>query len=140
MIQRVQTLFLLGVILCAVAALFLPLLDFVDPKGSLGAFSTQMEDGTSSANYQVAAVIILIAVVAGISIFKYANRLTQIKLGTLISALTAGAIALTVFTQDYPFKITFGGWALLAGLVFNFFANWFIRKDEKLVRDSERLR
>ena len=89
------------------------------------------------------------AAVALISISKYKNRLTQIKLGALNSLLIAGAMGTSLYFTMNSEKIIdpavqgsyqIGFFMPVAALIFNLIANRFIRRDEKLVRSVDRLR
>lgn len=89
------------------------------------------------------------AVVAFYSIFRYDNRLMQMKLAALNSLLIGGTLAACIFlvsegqemmpTGDEGVYRT-GIYLPGAALLFNMLANRFIRKDENLVRSSERFR
>ncbi len=92
---------------------------------------------------------LLIAGVALFSIFKYSNRLLQIKLGAINSfLLLVLMVTMTYFIMKAEVMMLpqergsylIGFWLPLAGLVFNFLANRFIRKDENLVRSADRIR
>lgn len=143
MIQRVQTLFLLGIIICMGVGLYMPLvqLQVENEIVNMTAFSVIKDGETLIATFWIAIVLVVNIIVAGYSISQFKNRLLQIKLGALISFLSAAGVALILFLKgDYPARFDVGIWAVMLALVFNFFANWFIRRDEKLVRDSDRLR
>ena len=86
---------------------------------------------------------------AAFSIFSYKNRLNQIKLGALNSFLTSVFIIYFLYDIFYneqyinindkiSFLISF--YLIFLAIFFNFLANRFIRKDELLVRESERIR
>jgi hypothetical protein len=101
------------------------------------------------ASWYLAILASLAAVVALYSIFRYDNRLMQIKLGALNSLLIGGTlIACLVLTINGEEMIANGekgeyliGFYLPAvGLIFNMLANRFIRKDEALVRSADRFR
>ena len=86
------------------------------------------------------------ATVAFISIGKFNNRTLQMKLGVLNSLLMLGTmVSIVVFILDLA-KAHQGGqygagfWMVAIGVAANFLANRFIRRDEKLIKDSERLR
>lgn len=143
MIQRIQTLFLLGIVICMIAALFLPLIQLqVDSEVvNMTAFSISKGNELIKQTFWIAILLVATLIVAVISIFQYKNRLLQIKLGALISFLCAASVALVFFMRgDYPAQLDKGVFAIMLALILNFFANWFIRRDEKLVRDSDRLR
>ena len=143
MIQRVQTLFLLGIIICMGVGLAMPLVQLqVDGAViDMSAFLPIIDKETTIQTFWIGLVLVLNITVAGFSISQFKNRLLQIKLGALISFLSAIGVGLILFLKgDYPAKFDIGIWAIMLALVFNFLANWFIRRDDKLVRDSNRLR
>jgi hypothetical protein len=86
------------------------------------------------------------ATVAFISIGKFKNRYTQMKLGAFNSLLIAGTMASAVYFATQLSKTVEGGafglglWLPGAAVVCNLLANQFIRRDERIVKDSDRLR
>ena len=99
--------------------------------------------------WYVAVLATLSAGVAFFEIFRYRNRLTQLKLGLLNVLLMIGVLGSIVYlifegerlsanaTQgDFETGIYLPGLALILNLL----ANRFIRRDEQLVRSVDRLR
>jgi uncharacterized YccA/Bax inhibitor family protein len=89
------------------------------------------------------------AFIAVVEIFKYKNRLTQIKLGMLNSLVMVASLLLLVILSYFDQKELMptiqgiyepGLFLPAAALIFNSLANRFIRKDEKLVRSIDRIR
>ncbi len=96
------------------------------------------------------------AAVALYEIFQYRNRLLQMKLGLLNSVLIAGTLGALVYTVIYKAEFYLGGtpgepaavlgdkapafWLPMVALVCNVLANRFIKRDDDLVRSSNRLR
>jgi hypothetical protein len=85
--------------------------------------------------------------VAILEIGKFENRLLQLKLGAFNSVLMMGAIGSAVYFAINLIKANHVGgkydWGLYlpaAAIISNLIANRFIRRDEKLVRDSDRIR
>ena len=84
--------------------------------------------------------------IAIIQVQKFKNRVLQMKLGALNSLFMAGTIASAVIFSNQLTKAFQGGqyglglWLPGIAVVCNLLANRFIRRDEKLVRDSDRLR
>ena len=154
--QRIQTVFLVIVILCMVIGIFFPIGIFTDPATSVihelyPLQYTTRENGTAVAiayfPYCVSAILMIAsATLAGMSISRYDNRMTQVKIGTLNSLLLAGSmISIVVFFTQFSNKYQTTGlglviWITFAASVCNWLALRFIRRDEKLVRDSDRLR
>jgi hypothetical protein len=78
---------------------------------------------------------------------KFENRLLQLKLGALNSILMAATIGSGVYfatrlirTNQLAGDYGLGLWLPAVAMISNVIANRFIRRDEKLVRDSDRLR
>ncbi|MDN5216030.1 DUF4293 domain-containing protein [Fulvivirgaceae bacterium BMA12] len=164
MLQRVQTIFLLCVIISMILMLFLPIWEKAtggENEGeqiTLNAFyqvhSQAGDNGTEGqaekkSTFYIAIFAVLAIAVAGTSMFKYNNRLTQIKLGALNSLLIAGAMGTSLYFAMGGEKIIdpgvqgsyqLGFFMPVAALIFNLMANRFIRKDEKLVKSVDRLR
>ncbi|MDW3212092.1 MAG: DUF4293 domain-containing protein [Reichenbachiella sp.] len=163
MIQRVQSIFLFGVAACMITMLFFPIWNKLDgEKNELVELTAlkfshtkkDIETGeiaiiTEGQTFYIAILAILAAGVALYSIFKYDNRLLQMKLGALNSLFMGGAMGLIVYhvyqaermvapTQqgNYLFAFYLG----VSALLFNLLSNRFIRRDEKLVRSADRIR
>lgn len=165
MLQRVQTIFLLLVAFSMILMLVFPI--WIKEAGAQGeritlnAFQqTHVQANTngnqenpgqeeSKPTFYIAILSILAVMVAMISIFRYDNRLTQIKLGALNSLLIAGALGIALYFSMNGEKIIepevqgsyhLGFFMPVAALIFNLMANRFIRRDEKLVKSVDRLR
>ena len=106
MIQRVQSLFLLGVVICLTVFLFLPI--WTKAAGSemmqLEAFGLLSPEGKVSTPYLgigIAAIVSIIIALVEIAQFK--NRLNQMKLGalnSLVMALTLGSTVYLIISAD----------------------------------------
>ena len=164
MIQRIQTLFLLGVIICMAIAVVFPIWEKSDQvagiKYTLDAFYWQEfqmdEKNLDSWNLQatkptfyLAGLGALVCLVALYSVFQFKKRTTQVKLGALNAFLMMAFIALaTYFIYQGESKIgldsrgTFnpGYFLPLGAMILNSMANRFIKKDEDLVRSVDRIR
>lgn len=166
MIQRIQSIFLLLVAIAMGLMLTFDIWQKVGPEQDqavvLNAYflTLQQVDGSleaaapadvieQEASWYIAILASLTAVIALYSIFRYDNRLTQMKLGALNSLLIGGTLAIC-------FYLAYQGQQMLAGpdpgqyligiylpavaLVCNALANRFIKKDEALVRSADRFR
>jgi hypothetical protein len=152
--QRKQTIFLALTSLCMVLMIFFPV--WVAADGNLIRmlyplhYTIRGSEADTTIYYPYASCAILAiaaATVAIIEIGKFENRLLQLKLGALNSVLMAGALGTAVYFATRLIKSNqlAGGYDLglylpAIAMVSNMIANRFIRKDEKLVRDSERIR
>ncbi len=160
MIQRIQTLFLILYIIALVSTFFFPIWQKIsfDENNSIDVIVTgyisgvDFNNGDSSVlydNFLISGLVIVSCIVAALSIFSYKNRLNQIKLGALNSFITSVLIIYFLYDIFYneqyinindkiSFLISF--YLIFLAIFFNFLANRFIRKDELLVRESERIR
>ena len=161
MIQRIQTLFLILYIGALVFTFFFPVwqkISLNDETNSIEIIvtgyisSVDFNNGDNSVlydNFIISGLVIISCIVAAFSIFSYKNRLNQIKLGALNSFLTSVLIIYFLYDIFYneqyinindkiSFLISF--YLIFLAIFFNFLANRFIRKDELLVRESERIR
>ena len=161
MIQRIQTLFLILYIGALVSTFFFPVwqkISLNDETNSIEIIVTgyisgvDFNNGDISVlydNFIISGLVIISCILAAFSIFSYKKRLNQIKLGALNSFLTS---VLTIYflydifynekyiniNDKISFLISF--YLIFLAIFFNFLANRFIRKDELLVRESERIR
>ncbi|MEK6477738.1 DUF4293 domain-containing protein [Catalinimonas sp. 4WD22] len=162
MLQRIQSIFLLGVGICMGLMLIFDIWQETDLEEGeqvvLNAYYLTVTESAEGAANQITVeqgtwVIAILAVLATITafyeIFQYHNRLTQIKLGALNSLFMAGALGASVWYSFEGEKIvneaTRGSYDIgfilpCIALLLNVMANRFIRRDEKLVRSVDRLR
>lgn len=155
MLQRVQSVLLL--VTAIAMGVFLGTNSFVkaigpDEKVVVNPYHVFHQQGSLAV---VDKPIYYVAVVAALSIFltiftlfQYKNRIRQMLFVALNSLLMGVALALTVYhiqtdaiklgTGDGTYGI--GMWAAFIALIANWFANRFIKKDEKLVKDADRMR
>lgn len=168
MIQRIQTVFLILIVLAMAGVLLLPLWSKTDPatgeRLTLTAFQlTSVRGQATAANGAITASqhepvgtwpIGLLAAAAGAvalyEIFQYRNRLTQLKLGLFNSLLLAGTLGALVYYIVYVAEPMInsgaqgekmsGFYLPFLGLMLNVLANKFIKRDEDLVRSADRLR
>lgn len=164
MIQRIQTLFLLGVAVLMgmtnayyiwgensedqtkVATLTTMKMQVIDTAGTLRDTSDDTvirEDGT----WYIGVLSILAALVAIYSILQFKNRLNQMKLGALNALFMAATLGLSYY-KIYQYEgliegqgqISLGFYLPAGAMLLNIIANRFIRKDEKLVKSVDRIR
>lgn len=157
--QRIQTVFLAIAILSLVTSIILPIWGFHDPSTSkthqLFAMHYMVkEPGTNGEAitstyfpYSLTIVLMVAAItIAAIEIKSFKNRMLQMKLGALNSVFMAASIGSAVYFSSELLKTFQGGqyglglWLPGIAVICNLLANFFIRKDERLVRDSDRLR
>ena len=152
--QRIQTVFLVIAIISLIASIFLPIWSTQDSSGTTHVlYAIHYSVGTGDQMQPtyfpyslVAMFAVASATLAFIEIGKYKNRLLQMKLGALNSLFLVATIGLSVFFATQLLKTHQGGqyglgmWLPGIAVLCNLLANRFIRRDEKLVRDSDRLR
>lgn len=164
MIQRIQSLFLLGVALCMGLMLAFPLWekdnDSHTKKMALDVYHLRTYVGAPTETgawkeenvqpvYYIAGTAVLAALLALYSVFSYKNRGLQIKLGAFNALIIMITVVLAVYIIYTGEKVLGKGdhgefhpgfYLPLGALIFNSLANRFIRKDEKLVRSIDRIR
>jgi len=162
MIQRLQSVFLLLVSVFGIMIFLFPIATYLSDVAylkfficSVRDFSHQPFDDMANQASQfprfyttVLAVLQLVIVfLAAITIFKYRNRALQIRfnyLNIFLNVLLVGGIFYTSAMLEKQVSVIpqygVGGLFPLFSIVLLFIANYFIRKDEKLVRSADRLR
>lgn len=164
MIQRIQTIFLLGVAVLmgmtnayyiwgeqsadqeTVATLTSMKMKVIDTAGTISDLSDDTiirEDGT----WYIGALSIVAALIAIFSVLQFKNRLNQMKLGALNALVMAATLGVSYY-KIYQFEgliegqgqISLGFYLPAGAMMLNIIANRFIRKDEKLVKSVDRIR
>jgi cytosine/uracil/thiamine/allantoin permease len=151
--QRIQTLFLVLVVASMITSFFLPIWKLEEAGKEMQLyplhFSTIENDVKTTLYFPFSITAILMVAAATIAIMeirRFDNRMTQVKLGTLNSLILAGVLGSAVYfynqvTQQYGYgKFGLSIWIPFIGVTCNWLAIRFIRRDEKLVRDSDRIR
>ena len=145
MIQRVQTLYLLGAVLLNLLLFYIPVYQFVP--------NTVIENVTASRNYSLSENALLailnggVGVLSFLAIFLFKKRNLQIRLTNLCLLLTAILTGLLFFVadtlsggMDMRVKYIFGSYLPMIELIVLFIAVRYIKRDENLIRSAERLR
>lgn len=157
MIQRIQTIFLLLVVVCMGITIGSTLWIQTSPTATTWELSAFMLDQTSPSGdleastpkWYIGALAAFVGLMALISIFQYKNRARQMMLNMINSLLMVGLVVLVFLTTNGvntqiqssdsgTYQVGF--WVILAAMVLNMLANRFIRKDEALVRSVDRIR
>jgi Domain of unknown function (DUF4293) len=145
MIQRIQSLFL--VLTAGVFGILFKLPFATSDKPSAQFLADKVFDITD--HPALLGLAILGAALALISIFMFKNRKLQLRLGYLIiiMAILLPAVAFLLFTNESasidPTVQVYdqvGMFLPLGAILFASLANYFIRKDDKLVKSMDRLR
>ena len=119
----------------------------------LSAFEYSQQTGVTTfvtPVWYLGGLMAVVAVVAVYTLLQYRNRLLQTILCAVNAILLTVVMGLVLYLTIYKGKeygsptdqgnFLPGFYGLIASLVFNALANRFIRKDEKLVKDSDRFR
>ena len=152
--QRKQTIFLALTSACMILMIFFPAWQASESGIEKILFplhyTVRSGDAQTTVYYPYALCAILAvaaATVAILEIGKFENRMLQMKMGALNSLLMAGSVISLVYFATRLIEANqqaghygFAMWLPAIALVSNMVANRFIRRDEKLVRDSERIR
>jgi hypothetical protein len=156
MIQRIQTLFLALTAIIGTIMFFVPLASFISDFYYLKLYVYAFENQTPGSELQFGIITVLplilinaaIVLLSVYTIFKYKNRILQIKLVRftmlLSMLLIVGVFVLypnVVINQtDAVTEFEIGAYVPIINLLFLFLANRFIVKDERLIRSMDRLR
>ena len=148
--QRIQTVFLGITIIALIISLILPVWQG-QADGSaivLTPFYLLQKDQYTYLPYSLTAVLVVAGItIALIEIRRFDNRMLQMKLGMLNTLILAGSmVCVAVYTlklaELYPTesKNGIGMYLIFVAVLCNWLAVRFIRRDERLVQDSNRLR
>lgn len=138
-----------------IVAMFFPIWVYKSGDGiryELYALHYSVVDGATKTTayfpYSITAVLMVAAASIGVqTIRRYDNRLTQMKLcalNTFILMAVMGSAIYFSFQLNEQFNYIglsrLALWIIFGGVACNWIAMRFIRRDEKLVKDSDRLR
>ena len=149
MIQRVQTLFLLGIIGLSTILFFMP---FQVVKEGINTYFISLGQGSlmslmKPTIYIPIALNFIIIILSAYTIFKYKRRSKQIKCAYIIMLLSGAMISsllIPKFTkiESPELIIHYTKYSMIPAInVFlAWFARFFIKKDDKLVRSADRIR
>lgn len=148
MIQRKQTLFLLAVVIIAIAQFFVPFqtLTFEDKTWSICLMPGCSTDIIGANIYVAMGLNIVVLILSAALIFLYKNRVLQYKLTNLLMVFNVFIVGLFfIFSHvkegaQGTISYQFGSFLPLISAVFAFLAAHFIKKDEQLVRSADRIR
>lgn len=152
MIQRIQSAYLLLVVVLLGATMSMPLGMYVGADGSVSSFTAMgvdmvgMQRDNSCRGLFV--IALLSAIIAFATIFLYKNRKLQIRLTVFNTVVIIGWYAVFVaFLMAYneqfasaTFHCGTGAVLPLVAVILNLLAIRGIRKDERLVKAADRLR
>lgn len=152
MLQRSQTLYLLGVFILSVFMLTGPLALITFEGGELilkhsGVFNT---DGVKMgvATWPLTLMFILVIALAFLNIFFYKHRIRQLRICVFLMLLSAGIVGL-IFYYTYFISLKFDGlqtihrWRIVVppiAIIMLYLAFRRIRRDELMVKAYDRIR
>jgi DMSO reductase anchor subunit len=148
--QRIQTVFLGVTIIALVISLILPVWQGQSEGAAvtLTPFYLLQNDQYTYLPYSLTAMLVVAGLtISLIEIRRYDNRVLQMKLGVLNTLILAGSmICVAVFTMQLAKQFPTGSqngmgmYLIFVAVLCNWLAVRFIRRDERLVKDSDRLR
>ena len=156
--QRIQSVFLGLAILSLLASLFMPVWEGTQGEVIYRLYPIYfMTKATATSPlvsvyfpFSITAILIVATITIGVQEFRrFDNRMLQIKLGTLNALLLVGVMVSSVLfvnqiAKEHPGisggHYSIGLWLFFVAVIGNWLAMRFIRRDENIVRDSDRLR
>ena len=148
MIQRKQSLFLLATTVIAIVIIFLPFQKLITPEINwalclMPGCSAEIMNSNIYAPMILNFIVILMSI---LTIFQYKNRVLQYKLANLIALFNVFIIGLFFLLSYLKDGITgtvsfsVGAFLPAISVISAFLAAHFIKKDEQLVRNADRIR
>lgn len=135
MIQRVQSLFFFfsSITLLSIVFYFPVLVSVSEDLLEIGFFLKN--------NYTYARLFIFFSVgLSFFSIFQFKNRKRQIIISSLARLMITIAFILLVFIYKKQLAFGIGLFLLIIPYTTLFLATYFIRKDDRLIKDADRIR
>ena len=136
MVQRIQSVFLMLTDIVLVALFFVPFASVAEPGEK---FSRSL---TLTDNYIALGGQIALCIIASLGVVKFRNRPLQMKIcivGALLSLVYTGYLAALPSIQPNTTS-EIGTWISMANFALFLLAWRFVKKDEEMVRSSDRLR
>ncbi len=153
MIQRIQSVYLLMVIICCIVASLFPLFQAVttDAVYELSivktSYTIQAKTSILSINYSLISITIFISILSIITLFRYSNRSLQIKFINIVLMLVLLFMGVLFFEYRQLVSLSAANVNISYSLIFVpiiivllFLARSGIKKDDALVRSADRLR
>ncbi|MBQ8746131.1 MAG: DUF4293 domain-containing protein [Rikenellaceae bacterium] len=155
MIQRIQTLYLLGVVVLATLMMCLPLAEFLCGAETFNLYGYGLRSVATGEMYKttvfLAIMLVASALLPLVNIFLYKRRMTQIRYCIVEFVLLTGSVIMLAvhYVLFYRAFADFDFYALsikvtmllpIAALFLNYLAMRAIAADEALVRSVDRIR
>lgn len=150
MIQRIQTIYLLIIVVLMVMTMSLPMGYFYTETSIIQLSSLSLrsgEDVISNSPWPMFVISIIVAIITFITIFSYKIRQLQIRFTSysilfLIGYYIVFALLVWKMTTTYSYKFSYS-WAIclpLISIILGWMAIRAIKKDEMLVKSYDRIR
>jgi ABC-type uncharacterized transport system permease subunit len=149
MLQRIQTIFLLLIVILTAILFFVPFQTIIsgDEQLSITLYGPHTANVNSLIFLLISLGLILLTITFA-TIFLYKKRTLQMKLCSLLAVLSCLLCVVMVspiyseVTQDKPLSVNYNFYAFLPALniILAFIAKRFIKNDEELVRSADRIR
>lgn len=148
MIQRKQTLFLLAVAIIAIILFFLPFQKLTISENSwlICLMPGCSADKMTSSIYFPMILNGLVLILSVATIFLYKNRVLQFKIANLLILFNVMILGLfflldfTIIEQGSTVSYQLGAFIPVISIIFAWLASHFIKKDEQMVRNADRIR
>lgn len=152
MIQRIQTVYLLAVVVLLIICMCSPVAAYIGSDGSISPFTNLGIDvtnvGRETSCWGMFAILLLSALVAAATIFLFKNRILQIRMTVFNIILLIGFYAtfiafIVAYNGKLPestFQLRIAACLPFIAIVLNYLAIRAIGKDEVMVKAADRLR
>jgi peptidoglycan/LPS O-acetylase OafA/YrhL len=152
MLQRSQTLFLLGAFILSLFLLTGPMTLFTLEGNEFVLRHSGLFDAEGNklgvATWPLSAIVIFVSVLAFLNIFFYRHRMRQIRIAIFLILLNAGTLGMMFFytfmsRNELQGALTLHQWRFIIppiNMVLLYFAFRRIRRDELLVKAFDRIR
>ncbi|MFT5749502.1 MAG: hypothetical protein ACI93S_000763 [Ancylomarina sp.] len=153
MIQRIQTLFLLGVLILMTILFFLPLAELIDSANNSYSFIYRgipsLKDGEAMLfkAYPIAILLLVIVLNVLVTIFSYKKRMRQIRLTVFNIFCMLGMVGLVYYNVNSQLEPmhAIANYSIvnafpLVCVVLSYLAIRNIGKDEAMIRSMDRIR
>ncbi len=152
MIQRIQTVYLLAVVVLLIICMCSPVAAYTGSDGSISPFTNLGIDvanvGRETSCWGMFAILLLSTLVAAATIFLFKNRILQIRMTIFNIILLIGyyatfiafIIAYNGRLPESTFQLRIAACLPFIAIVLNYLAIRAIGKDEVMVKAADRLR
>ncbi len=152
MIQRIQTVYLLAVVVLLIICMCSHVAAYIGSDGSISPFTNLGIDvanvGRETSCWGMFAILLLSALVAAATIFLFKNRILQIRMTVFNIILLIGYYAtfiafIVAYNGKLPestFQLRIAACLPFIAIVLNYLAIRAIGKDEVMVKAADRLR